>query len=120
MLRAILIVSSLDTKGQEVEFLKELIEQKGQKTILLDISTRGESPIAAGIPCIDVAREGGAVFVDGYRAVPHDLDHLRDHVHLHDAGSEILAAEIARVLTHDAQFMRLVDRVRAEDGTDSD
>jgi uncharacterized protein (UPF0261 family) len=60
MPRAILIVSSLDTKGQEVKVLKELIEQRGQKTILLDISTRGESPIPADIPSRDVARAGGA------------------------------------------------------------
>jgi uncharacterized protein (UPF0261 family) len=57
---SILIVSSLDTKGQEVKFLKELIEQRGQRTVLLDMSTRGESPIPADIPCGDVARAGGA------------------------------------------------------------
>jgi len=60
MPKSILIVSSLDTKGQEVEFLKRLIEERGQETILLDMSTRGESPIPADIPCEDVARAGGA------------------------------------------------------------
>ncbi|MDH5364766.1 MAG: Tm-1-like ATP-binding domain-containing protein, partial [Dehalococcoidia bacterium] len=60
MPKSILIVSSLDTKGQEVKFLKELIEQRGQRTVLLDMSTRGESPIPADIPCGDVARAGGA------------------------------------------------------------
>jgi len=59
MRKSILIISSLDTKGQEVEFLKKLIEQRGQQTILLDMSTIGESPIPADIPCEDVARAGG-------------------------------------------------------------
>ena len=59
MRKSILIISSLDTKGQEVEFLKRLIEQRGQQTILLDMSTIGESPIPADIPCEDVARAGG-------------------------------------------------------------
>lgn len=59
MRKSILIISSLDTKGQEVEFLKRLIEQRGQQTILLDMSTIDESPIPADIPCEDVARAGG-------------------------------------------------------------
>src|SRR4030042_6977913 len=56
---SILIVSSLDTKGQEVKFLKNLIEQKGHKTLLLDMSMRGEPSIPADIPCEEVARAGG-------------------------------------------------------------
>ncbi len=59
MPRPILIVSSLDTKGHEVKFLKELIEQRGQQTILLDMSTHGESLISADISCEDVAKAGG-------------------------------------------------------------
>jgi len=57
---SILIVASLDTKWTEVKYLKELIEQKGQRTVLLDMSTRGRSPITAGIPCEAVAVAGGA------------------------------------------------------------
>jgi uncharacterized protein (UPF0261 family) len=56
---SILIASSLDTKGQEVKFLRELIEQKGQKVILLDIGMRGKPIIPADIPREDVARAGG-------------------------------------------------------------
>jgi uncharacterized protein (UPF0261 family) len=59
MLKPILIVSSLDTKGQEVTFLKELIEQRGQQTILLDMGMRGEFLIPADIPCEEVAKAGG-------------------------------------------------------------
>jgi len=55
----ILIVSSLDTKGQEVTFLKELIEQRGQQTILLDMSMGGVVSIPGDIPCEEVAKAGG-------------------------------------------------------------
>jgi uncharacterized protein (UPF0261 family) len=60
MAKPILIVASLDTKWQEVKFLKELIEQKGQTTTLLDLSMRSESPILADIPCEAVAEAAGA------------------------------------------------------------
>jgi uncharacterized protein (UPF0261 family) len=58
MPKSILIISSLDTKGKEAEFLKGLIEQKGQQTIVLDMSTGGESPIPADISCEDIAKAG--------------------------------------------------------------
>jgi uncharacterized protein (UPF0261 family) len=60
MAKSILIVASLDTKWQEVKFLRELIEQKGQRTTLLDLSMRSQSPISADIPCEAVAKAGGA------------------------------------------------------------
>jgi uncharacterized protein (UPF0261 family) len=56
---SIVIVSSLDTKGEEVKFLKDLIEQRGHKTLLLDMSMRCEPQIPADIPCEEVARAGG-------------------------------------------------------------
>ena len=59
MSKPILIVSSLDTKGQEVKFLKELIEQRCQQTILLDMGMGGEFLIPADIPCEEVAKTGG-------------------------------------------------------------
>ena len=59
MPQSILIVASLDTKWQEVKFLKELIEQKGQRTALLDMSMRGQAPIPADIPCEAIATAGG-------------------------------------------------------------
>jgi uncharacterized protein (UPF0261 family) len=59
MRRSILIVSSLDTKCQEVQFLKELIEQRGHNTLLLDMSTRGMPAIQVDISCEEVARSAG-------------------------------------------------------------
>jgi hypothetical protein len=62
----------------------------------------------------DVARQGDAIFVDGYDAVPHSLEYMADLVHLHDAGNELLAETIANVLLDDPRFRQLVDRVAAE------
>ncbi|MFQ5490383.1 MAG: hypothetical protein ACE5GE_06640 [Phycisphaerae bacterium] len=62
----------------------------------------------------DVASETGAIFVDGYGAVPSDLEHFHDVVHLRDAGSEVLAEKIATTLLADERFEAAVQRVRAE------
>jgi len=61
--RSILIIATLDTKGEEALFLRERIRAQGCEPILLDISMRegersGEADISAG----EVARAGGASF----------------------------------------------------------
>jgi uncharacterized protein (UPF0261 family) len=56
----ILIIASLDTKWPEVKYLKELITRRGHKTVLLDMSMRGEPPVAADISCEAVAVAGGS------------------------------------------------------------
>lgn len=61
----------------------------------------------------DVAEREGAVFADGYAAVPGDLDHLRDHVHLTDRGADRLAEAITAALLGDERFRAVVVRVRA-------
>ena len=58
-----------------------------------------------------VARETDSVFVDGYGAVPHDVKYLEDHVHLWDAGSEVLAEAIADTLVKDPRFLQVAARV---------
>jgi lysophospholipase L1-like esterase len=61
----------------------------------------------------DVAEREGAVFVDGYAAVPGDPDHLRDHVHLTDRGADRLAEAVATTLVKDERFRAVVAQVRA-------
>ena len=56
----ILIIASLDTKWPEVQYLQELIQQRGQKTILLDMSMRSQPPVKADIPCEAIALAGGS------------------------------------------------------------
>lgn len=59
-----------------------------------------------------VAKEKEVIFVDGYRAVPHDLRYALDHVHLKEPGAVALADTIARCLLNDTRFLRLAARFR--------
>jgi hypothetical protein len=59
-----------------------------------------------------VAKDTNAIFIDGYAAVPHDVKHLEDHVHLWDAGSARLAAAIAEGLLHDSRFLQAAERAK--------
>lgn len=40
--KGILIIANLDTRGQEFRFVKDLIEKRGHRAILLDFSMEGE------------------------------------------------------------------------------
>lgn len=58
--KAVLIISTLDTKGPETLYLKEKIEGLGVDTLLMDISMRGDAPSPADIPPDQVASAGGS------------------------------------------------------------
>lgn len=55
----IVIVGTLDTKGEEVGFLKEGIEEEGCSTIVVDVGTLHEPAIKADIPREQTASRGG-------------------------------------------------------------
>jgi uncharacterized protein (UPF0261 family) len=59
MPKHIVILSTLDTKGEEAGYLKALIEAQGFKTILVDTSIGGEPAIPPDISSEEVARAGG-------------------------------------------------------------
>jgi uncharacterized protein (UPF0261 family) len=59
MSKTIAIVCTLDTKGKEAKYLKELIEDKGHKTILIDTNMGGEPTIAPDVSAEEIARLGG-------------------------------------------------------------
>jgi uncharacterized protein (UPF0261 family) len=59
MPKHIVILSSLDTKGHEAQYVKDLIESRGFKTILMDISIGGEPTLQPDITSREVARLGG-------------------------------------------------------------
>jgi uncharacterized protein (UPF0261 family) len=59
MPKHIVILSSLDTKGQEAKYLKDLIEAQGFKTILIDTSIGGEPTLQPDVSSDEVARLGG-------------------------------------------------------------
>jgi len=59
MPKHIVILSSLDTKGEEAKVLKDLIEAQGFKTILMDMSIGGEPALQPDISSEEIARLGG-------------------------------------------------------------
>src|SRR4030043_2386838 len=59
MKKTIVIVSTLDTKGSEAAFLKNLIQERGHRVILLDTNTGGEPSLPPDISAKEVAEAGG-------------------------------------------------------------
>jgi len=57
--KTIVLVSTLDTKGAEAAFLKQLIEERGHRVILLDTNTGGESSVSPDISANEVAKSAG-------------------------------------------------------------
>lgn len=57
--KTIVLVSTLDTKGSEATFLKDLIQERGHRVILIDTNTGGEPSIPADISSKEIAEAGG-------------------------------------------------------------
>ena len=97
-------------KGKEIKLALAPTPKSSGMTVPLMVETwRRVNEIVE-----EVARDDGAIFVDGFNQVPHDLEHFRDHVHLEDAGSDVLAETIVSALLTEERFQGLVDRVRME------
>ncbi|MGD2098842.1 MAG: Tm-1-like ATP-binding domain-containing protein [Desulfobacterales bacterium] len=64
MKKTVLIISTLDTKGLETHYLVEKLQGLGLKTLLMDISMRGNAPSSADIPPQRVAEAGGSSFAE--------------------------------------------------------
>ncbi len=62
MQKTVLIISTLDTKGLETEYLVDKLKALGLNTLLMDISMRGDAPSSADIPPQRVAAAGGSDF----------------------------------------------------------
>ena len=62
MAKTVLIISTMDTKGNETLYLKEKIESLGLKSLLMDISMRGHEGYIADITPHEVASSGGSNF----------------------------------------------------------
>ena len=55
----VVIMGSLDTKGEELGYLKELIQQMGINTLLMDTNMGGEPSITPDISSGEIAAAGG-------------------------------------------------------------
>jgi len=58
-IRTIVIVATLDTRGDEVEFLKQLIENKGHSVITVDVGVMGSPYMPGDFTREEVAEAGG-------------------------------------------------------------
>jgi uncharacterized protein (UPF0261 family) len=59
-LKKIVIIATLDTKGEESEYLRELITRRGHQPFIIDIGCGGEARLEADITADEVARAAGA------------------------------------------------------------
>lgn len=59
MSKTVVLVGSLDTKGTEFAFVKELIEQEGLETLVVDFGVMGDAAFAPDIGRNEVASAGG-------------------------------------------------------------
>jgi uncharacterized protein (UPF0261 family) len=57
--KGIVIVCNLDTRGEDIIFVKRLIEERGHEAILLDFSMEEPPPFCGDIRTEDVAARGG-------------------------------------------------------------
>ena len=53
--KTVLIIATLDSKGPEALFAKRTIEERGLRTMVMDIGTTGKAPFSADIPSHKVA-----------------------------------------------------------------
>ena len=59
-MKTILLIGTLDTKGTEYRFVRDLIQARGVDTLVMDLGTIGDAPFAADIAADEVARRGGS------------------------------------------------------------
>ena len=59
-MRSIVIIATLDTKGDQIGFLKEVIEKRGQKTTIMDVGVLGKPSIPPDIDHQQVAKAAGS------------------------------------------------------------
>ena len=86
MTKTIVLAGTLDTKGQEFAFIKELIEKRGLVTLVVDFGVMGAPGIQPDVGREQVARAGGG-----------DLAELRSGEHK-DQAMQVMAAGLAVVV----------------------
>lgn len=86
MSKTVVIVGTLDTKGQELAFVKELIEAEGLKVLVVDFGVMGKPAFEPDIKREEVAEAGGG-----------DLAYLASGEHK-DEAMQVMAAGLAVVV----------------------
>jgi len=60
MTKSIIIIGTLDTKGDQLEYLKQLIEERGHQAIVIDVGVIGDVPFKATISREQIAQASGS------------------------------------------------------------
>jgi uncharacterized protein (UPF0261 family) len=84
--KTVVITGSLDTKGSEFAYLKDLIEKEGLSTLVIDFSVMGEPSFTPDITRQEVAKAGGG-----------DLATLASGLHK-DEAMRVMAAGLAVIV----------------------
>jgi hypothetical protein len=61
---SILLIGTLDTKGPEYAFVRDLIQARGHRTTVMDTGVAAEPPFSPDIGAAEVAEAGGASLAD--------------------------------------------------------
>jgi len=91
MPKSVLVISTLDTKGQETLYLKDKLSAIGLAPILMDISGRGSDIAGIDIPAARVAEAGGGSFEE----IKNSRDRTRITNIMMAGGSRITAELLA-------------------------
>jgi len=59
-MRTLLLIGTLDTKGEELAFVRDLVRERGHEVLTIDVGVLGDPSFEPGIGAEQVAREGGA------------------------------------------------------------
>ena len=62
MQKSVLVISTLDTKGEETKYLRDKIASLGLKPLLMDISMRGSQSVTPDITSEQISVAGGSTF----------------------------------------------------------
>src|SRR5207247_2309293 len=57
--KTIIVLATLDTKGREAQYLRQCIERRGHRALLVDTGVVGTPAAAADVPREEVAATGG-------------------------------------------------------------
>jgi uncharacterized protein (UPF0261 family) len=57
--KSVIVLGTLDTKGEEIQFLKQQLERKHCRTIIIDVSMGGQPLFRADVEPAEIARLGG-------------------------------------------------------------
>jgi uncharacterized protein (UPF0261 family) len=64
MARSIVILGTLDTKGDQLEYLKALIEKRGHEACVVDVGVLGPVPFTPAVSRQEVAKASGSTLED--------------------------------------------------------